>query len=84
MGIAVVLYRTYGFFPPAVSGTLSFSSASQYELNRQKHSIYKVIFTFAGFGLLMIRQDKSRVILWRDSLEEGEYRRLVVMLKREF
>jgi hypothetical protein len=79
----VKAYLAQGFLLAPIQGDIEFTSPYLYQIQNQNHAIRKVIFSFAALGLLIVHQDKSRMILWRDSLSEGEYRKLVVWLKRE-
>ncbi len=83
MFLVVKAYLNQGFILTGIQGGIEFTSPHIYQDKDQNRAIQKVVFSFAALGLLIIHQDKSRMILWRDSLSEGEYRDLVVWLKRE-
>jgi len=72
-----------GFFASALLGDVTFLSAQEYQLDRSLIPIKRVVFTLSPAALLIIHDDNSRVLLWRDSLSEKQYRDLIVMLKRE-
>lgn len=72
-----------GFLASALLGDVTFLSAQEYQLGGSLIPIKRVIFALSPVVLLIIHDDNSRVLLWRDSLSENQYRDLIVMLKRE-
>ncbi|WP_244230774.1 protein YgfX [Vibrio ouci] len=72
-----------GFFASALLGDVTFLSAQEYQLDRSLIPIKRVVFALSPAALLIVHDDNSRVLLWRDSMSEKQYRDLIVMLKRE-
>lgn len=72
-----------GFLASALHGEVTFLSAQEYQLGHSLITIKQVIFALSPVVLLVIHDDNSRTLLWRDSLSEKQYRELIVMLKRE-
>ncbi|QPG36028.1 hypothetical protein IXK98_21605 [Vibrio europaeus] len=68
---------------PSMQGEVEFTSSSTYKTAQGNERIRSVNFIGMALGLLITRQDKTRFILWRDSMPEEDYRHLVVILKRE-
>ncbi|KJY85456.1 hypothetical protein TW81_00270 [Vibrio galatheae] len=68
---------------PSLQGEVEFSGAAECKTALGAFKISKVNFVVMAFGLLITKADKTRVILWRDSLAEANYRHLLVVLKRE-
>ncbi|RTZ15937.1 hypothetical protein EJ063_09135 [Vibrio aquaticus] len=72
-----------GVFAQALVGDVQFHSCSSYEFGDERYSIKTVLFLLMPVVLVIVTQDNRRVLLWRDSLPDDQYRQLVVMLKRE-
>jgi len=82
--LLVKLTQTEGFLIPPLLGDVTFRSAKEYQLNGSTIAIKQVVFAILPVGLLIIHEDNRRVFLWRDSVNDKQYRDLVVMLKREY
>lgn len=72
-----------GLFFPSLKGEAEFTSSS-YTVADKVHPIRSVNYLVMAFVLLIEREDRKRVLVWRDSVSEASYRHLVVMLKREY
>jgi hypothetical protein len=84
--LLLLLYKQARSAPVLIESlqdNVSFASATQYESDSGRYRVDKVLFTLLPIGLVIIHQDKQKVMLWRDSVSEEKYRELVVMLKRE-
>lgn len=73
----------FGFLASALHGDVTFLSAQEYQRDRALIPIKRVVFALSPIALLIVHNDNCRVLLWRDSLSEKQYRDLIVMLKRE-
>ena len=72
-----------GFFTSSLLGEVTFLSANEYQRDNSRIIIKHVVFALSPIALLITHDDNSRVLLWRDSLNDKQYRDLIVMLKRE-
>lgn len=83
LAFAVYVLSHRDCFAQALTGDVKFHSRSEFESSGVRYSIKTVLFLLMPMVLVIVRQDNRRVLLWRDSLSDNQYRQLVVMLKRE-
>ncbi|WP_353505332.1 protein YgfX [Vibrio sp. SCSIO 43135] len=81
--IVAALYLKGGFFPAPLKGKLTVKPGNILEVNNQSNSIRHAQLAYSWLAILITYSDGKRYCLWRDSLCEADYRRVVAELKRE-
>lgn len=76
-------FLEHGFLVTPLTGAVDFHHSGYHEYKQNPFPVNKVIFLIDKLGLLFVLSDGRRFMLWRDSIDEAEYRHLIVWLKRE-
>ena len=64
-------------------GDVIFSSEQELQTKDRKHKVKRIFFSVCGVGLVIVC-DGYRLILWRDSATERDYRRLLFFLRGSY
>ncbi|KGY13793.1 hypothetical protein NM22_04065 [Vibrio tubiashii] len=81
--IMAKLAKDKAILPPALQGDVEFTALNYKDSHGAAHRIHNVNYLGMAIVLLIQREDGRRILVWRDSLPDANYRHLVVMLKRE-
>ncbi|WP_419831543.1 protein YgfX [Vibrio sinaloensis] len=81
--LLISICRKHTLLIPPMKGELYVDSSGHIQYQGESVTIRKVIFTLDEWCVWFWFQDGRRVLLWRDSLDEGAYRHLLVVLKKE-
>ena len=63
-----------------LNGDVVFGSDHELQVKNRKYTVKKVFFSVRSVALVIIC-DRSKFILWRDSISERDYRRLLYFLR---
>jgi hypothetical protein len=75
--------RRHSLIVPALYGRACFRPDGQLEIQNACVVVRRAILILDRFAILLIFQDGTRRLLWRDSINEACYRHLLVVLKKE-
>ncbi|OIQ24314.1 protein YgfX [uncultured Vibrio sp.] len=78
---SLMVFHRYRFLPEPLLGAITISREGALEYQGKKHLIQCASFNTAFIGVILTCADNRRLMLWRDSVTDDEYRRLLVQLR---
>ncbi|WP_432579516.1 protein YgfX [Vibrio sinus] len=81
IGLVLCYARDYECLPKSISGRADISSNGELTLSGNKFVSQKTLFLYAPLFIVFISKHGQKFSLWRDSLSDDEYRKVLVYLR---
>ncbi|WP_428809365.1 protein YgfX [Vibrio lamellibrachiae] len=76
-----ILFFQSGFLPASLTGAFGITDEGILEYQNEKYPLSHVVLNITFIGVIICLSDKQRFFLWRDSVPDDEYRKLLVKMR---
>ncbi|MGC9460376.1 protein YgfX [Vibrio genomosp. F10] len=78
----ILVFWHSGFMPRSIRGEFRLSEHGVLEYQQKKYLIRYAVLNVAFVGVVLHFADNQRFLLWRDSVSDDEYRKLLVEIRK--
>ncbi|MEZ9229698.1 protein YgfX [Vibrio amylolyticus] len=81
IALSLIIFHRYRFLPEPMVGAIVISDEGVLDYQGSQCLVKFSSFNTAYIGVILTLTDNRRLILWRDSVTDDEYRKLLVQLR---